>query len=1396
METNIKTFKEKNEVNLLELEKYLKEKRKLPGKDFPKLRSFCYRCMKISPDIITSLVEKYNISPQRITPTPQEYWDRFENFIKINKRLPSSVTKNEEELWAYDFYHVRSSSTKWRARIDEILNKYGLQRRDFKRLGYEKQITRLKEFLDKYNRYPSTYLPGTKEIDREGCAILSFIRGVNKSGDKRKIEELEKVLSPYPHNSKAPFIKKLRLFEDFIKTNKRMPSKTSKDPEEKLLGYFWRNRERNLHPEMLEAVVEKYGVRETKMIQKTPGTSFDKSLLKFEQFISKTRRMPRYGVDGEDELIKVYYYAQNKTGENGVEYRNRIRKLLDKYSIEVINLFDKRFEDNLNNLEKFLIENKRRPQFCEDKTENSLKCFIQNILYAKHKTNYEEKRARIRNLFLKYIPNEPAERQKGTPFKERLLILQKFCRKNNRLPDPNIPEEVGLYNFIHLSRNRRNLEICKLIEEYKRKPVSIEIQNFYNQYGRFPKESSLIEEEKVLGEKLVRDPDKALNGVKVTLAPIVYQDFEQFTMAQQCEVLSILGLPQNFIYEACEGGKKKTTIETLKKVFKNHGAELVGPKDQKESKSITEIGRIKRFSVVMAEYKADPHSPYLINESLNGLWDTIITESKHNNMSTYNELISDTEQTEFFNIIKNKLIEEYKKATEYVPSKEYSEKYDPDLMQRLCIIRLREKKYYANWSKTGTGKTLQSLLSSLDIDSKITLYILPNSTVSDKAGTKKKEGAIKEFIPDSNVIIYNGKTSLKSIIPGKRNYILVNYDKLSRSRFLNGLEDLARERKIDFICVDEVQMAKSRGDRAASNRNKALLALRRLAEDYNPNLYVLGLTATPVINNLYEIKTLCEIVTGKSLGDDNLFNGNSISFAAAQTAHKYLVNYGFRYNYDYSKEITENEIILPIRGGKDLYNRINEINKKFKDLGKSRRGMAGIKELEDSQIILKLEACKHLIKPGVVIYTQYVGGEKENNTITIINRWLRQNGLESVLYTGQMNDLTEDEETGEQIKIRDEELQRFIGDPEKGIIGTNKTKVLIASSVLRTGVDGLQKVSNKIIMLSLPWTYADYEQLKGRFIRRNSNFNEVNIYIPIVSLKLTTGEWSWDKSKLEILQYKKDLSDLIIYGNYCDSNILRIAQTETERSLIEKALSQIDAPLEIYSEEIHPDIDYHEVKRRLGNPKPYRRPKGSCIIHIHKRYDTMDTVEIESDMAAPERRGSMTDYWIDQDSIVRKSGYVDPNTETSYLIQDIYGGLDKKVADLGCGPHDPLRKLVTNCEEFFSCTFEPEEVTLPLDVVRCDSTRLNMVENKYFDIVNHTNSHWGTNLNDYVLEDYRILKDDGVLIITSVCPPRRNKYKIIANAYLESGLWEYLVEPIRFGGKSGMTRGIFKKKGI
>ena len=58
-----------------------------------------------------------------------------------------------------------------------------------------------------------------------------------------------------------------------------------------------------------------------------------------------------------------------------------------------------------------------------------------------------------------------------------------------------------------------------------------------------------------------------------------------------------------------------------------------------------------------------------------------------------------------------------------------------------------------------------------------------------------------------------------------------------------------------------------------------------------------------------------------------------------------------------------------------------------------------------------------------------------------------------------------------------------------------KVDVLISSVPVGTGVDGLQYVCNRMIVISLPWTSAEYEQLIGRLYRQGSAFDKVEVII-------------------------------------------------------------------------------------------------------------------------------------------------------------------------------------------------------------------------------------------------------------------------------------------------------------
>ena len=70
-----------------------------------------------------------------------------------------------------------------------------------------------------------------------------------------------------------------------------------------------------------------------------------------------------------------------------------------------------------------------------------------------------------------------------------------------------------------------------------------------------------------------------------------------------------------------------------------------------------------------------------------------------------------------------------------------------------------------------------------------------------------------------------------------------------------------------------------------------------------------------------------------------------------------------------------------------------------------------------------------------------------------------------------------------------------------------------------------------MIILTLPWTDAEYTQLKGRIYRQGSIFNNVEIIIPQVKIELQDGNfWSWDVQRLNLIKNKRMLSDVVVDG--------------------------------------------------------------------------------------------------------------------------------------------------------------------------------------------------------------------------------------------------------------------------
>jgi superfamily II DNA or RNA helicase len=102
-----------------------------------------------------------------------------------------------------------------------------------------------------------------------------------------------------------------------------------------------------------------------------------------------------------------------------------------------------------------------------------------------------------------------------------------------------------------------------------------------------------------------------------------------------------------------------------------------------------------------------------------------------------------------------------------------------------------------NFSGTGAGKTLSSVLASRIIDSKLTLIVCPNDVVAQWAKN------IVEIFPNSTVI--TGKAAFYTKYnDNKFQYVVLNYDKFSQEDSPNLILNLA-EQKVAYCDIFSIK---------------------------------------------------------------------------------------------------------------------------------------------------------------------------------------------------------------------------------------------------------------------------------------------------------------------------------------------------------------------------------------------------------------------------------------------------------------------------------------------------------------------------------------------------------------------------------------------------------------
>lgn len=468
---------------------------------------------------------------------------------------------------------------------------------------------------------------------------------------------------------------------------------------------------------------------------------------------------------------------------------------------------------------------------------------------------------------------------------------------------------------------------------------------------------------------------------------------------------------------------------------------------------------------------------------------------------------------------------EYEETAAYTPPVGYQGEFEPTMFQRRFALQVAETMKrgtpgapdggnnglaaYMNWSGVGAGKTLGSIIAVREVGAENTLLLCP-ANLRDQWSKE-----LRSAYPDTEVIVARDQDHLKEIArqnsSGGRRVIIVNYDKLSGRKAGEMRDDIAETlrpltKTVDAIVLDEVHQVKQRYEGKASQRKGALTefirSVGRAKKNSEKPAVVIGMSATPVVNNLTEASNLYEMVTGYKARfgtDPTMQNANAAHARMSRIGLRWVRNYPVPVERIYDEPIdltpVSAQVAEAIQAGR-------------------RKGGLSASVVEKALLPHKLDRISSLVRGKdrpVIVYTQMVEG---------ISGQIAERVRSDLAAAG--DDRTVEVYTGDvPLKKREEILDRF---------RTGKTHVLVASGPIATGVDGLQRACSEAVVVSPAWTAAQDEQLVGR-LHRTGQMNPVKITYVQSQIEMPDGQvWSWDGGRLRLVEEKRGLARHVTDG--------------------------------------------------------------------------------------------------------------------------------------------------------------------------------------------------------------------------------------------------------------------------
>jgi len=402
--------------------------------------------------------------------------------------------------------------------------------------------------------------------------------------------------------------------------------------------------------------------------------------------------------------------------------------------------------------------------------------------------------------------------------------------------------------------------------------------------------------------------------------------------------------------------------------------------------------------------------------------------------------------------------------------------------------------------------------------------------------------------------------------------------------------------------------------------------------------------------------------------------------------HQQLVRLGIRWLPEY--DLVDEEVVVEI----DCADVLDEVRQLHKLKGTPLA-------LEQILTRKRLPVILEHVGPKTLIYTHYVHGIDR-----VLRDALEDAGWKTGFYTG-------DDKTG---------LDGFLhGDID----------VLIGSSAIGTGVDGLQSVCNRLIINVLPWTAAGYDQLKGRIYRQGQVSDRVQIIVPVTYADVDGERWSWCDSKRNRLKFKRSVADAAVDGEVPEGHLRSPAQAYQD---VIKWLERLDAG---QVESI--------VRRPITVPLPSENV--DAVKQRKSRYGGFsrmnNTWNRRSSDKTHEALTQNPEEWEHYHTLYResrKSWATVPYEEMIRWLQQREGLV---VGDFGCGEAQ-LAEAVADRHTVYSF----DHVAINDNVTGCDIASVPL-DDESVDVAVFSLSLMGGNFTDYLREAHRTLKIDGQLHI-------------------------------------------------